>query len=88
MMNDYAFEETNSRTVEVNGEQKRRIDFNGIDPNGSSTQVDYLNISGRIFVDVMEYFQAGLDGRIPELISEKVSERLNGREEEPTENAE
>lgn len=88
MMNEYTFEETSSRTVEVNGERLRRIDYNGIDPNRMETDADYCNISGRVFVDEMAFFQAAIEGNISDLIKDKVIERITERAEEQPEDAE
>ncbi|GLO65092.1 hypothetical protein J7E18_03495 [Oceanobacillus sp. ISL-73] len=63
-------------------ERLRRIDYNGIDPNRMEPEVDYCNISGRVFVDEMAFFQAAIDGNISDLIKDKVIERLTQRAEE------
>ncbi|WP_379547593.1 hypothetical protein [Oceanobacillus sojae] len=44
-----------------------------------------MNIDGSIIVPVMDYFMAGAEGRLPELIKDKVIERLTDRAEEEEE---
>lgn len=93
-MSNYEFTESSSRNIEQDGEQVRLINFRGTEPRDDSGDRERLNIDGAIVVPMMDYFMAGAEGRLPELIKEKVLERLTAREQEneegedPTENAE
>ncbi len=84
MMSNYEFKETGSRNIERDGEQVRLVSFRGNSPIEGDDR-ERLNIDGAIVVQITDYFQAGIDGAIPELIKNKVVERLTARE---TENAE
>ncbi|GIO18168.1 hypothetical protein J18TS1_12680 [Oceanobacillus oncorhynchi subsp. incaldanensis] len=84
MMNNYEFKETGSRNIERDGEQVRLVSFRGNSPIEGDDR-ERLNIDGAIVVPMMDYFQAGMNGAIPELIKNKVVDRLTARE---TENAE
>ncbi|PAV30158.1 hypothetical protein CIL05_06740 [Virgibacillus profundi] len=71
MMEKYEFSETNSMPVEENGEQFRKVYFRGIDPARE------LDVNGHIpKVPVTEYFQAGIDGTIDDLIRTFVVDKL------------
>ncbi|WP_339236919.1 hypothetical protein [Oceanobacillus sp. FSL W7-1281] len=82
MMNNYTFTESSSRSIEKDGEQVRLINFRGTEPRDDSGDRERLNIDGAIIVPMMDYFQAGMNGDLPELIKEKVLERLTAREQE------
>lgn len=86
-MNNYTFTEQSSKTVERNGEQVRLVTFRGSEPR-EGLDNEYLNVDGRVDIQLMDYFTAGMNGEIPTLIKEKVIAQLTEREEEPTENAE
>ncbi|WP_339233783.1 hypothetical protein [Oceanobacillus sp. FSL W7-1281] len=88
MMNNYTFTESSSRSIEKDGEQVRLINFRGTEPRDDSGDRERLNIDGAIIVPMMDYFQAGMNGDLPELIKEKVLERLTAREQEENDNAE
>ncbi|MCT1904127.1 hypothetical protein [Oceanobacillus sojae] len=89
MMNNYTFTESSSRNIEKDGEQVRLINFRGTEPRDETGDRERLNIDGAIIVPMMDYFQAGISGELPQLIKEKVLERLTAREQEEqeTENA-
>lgn len=74
MMADYEFRETSSRSVEVDGEQVRVVNFRGTDQ--SSVPNEKLNVDGSFTMPLMEYFQAGVDGELPDKIREYVVARL------------
>lgn len=80
MMEDYIFEEERSQNVEVDGEVLRRVDFKGTE---QTTKVnENLSVSGRFTMPLMEYFQAGMEGRLPEVIRDKVIERISSADGE------
>jgi hypothetical protein len=80
MMANYEFTETSSRNVEVDGEQMRAVNFRGKDEE--SLPNDKLNVDGTFTMPLMEYFQAGMEGRLSEVIRNKVVERLTPEEDE------
>ncbi|WP_077603606.1 hypothetical protein [Oceanobacillus sojae] len=85
MMSNYEFKETGSRNIERDGERVRLVSFRGNSPIEGDDR-ERLNIDGAIIVPMMDYFQAGMNGELPQLIKDKVLERLTAREQE--ENAE
>lgn len=74
MMAEYEFVETSSRNVVEDGEQKRVVSFRGTDQ--SSVPNEKLNVDGSFTMPLMEYFQAGVDGELPNKIKEYVVGRL------------
>lgn len=74
MMAEYKFTETSSRNVEVDGEQVRVVNFRGTDQ--TSVPNEKLNVDGSFTMPLMDYFQAGIDGELPEVIRERVMGRL------------
>lgn len=74
MMAEYEFVETSSRNITEDGEQKRVVNFRGTDQ--SSLPNEKLNVDGSFTMPLMEYFQAGVDGELPNKIKEYVVARL------------
>ena len=74
MMAEYEFIETSSRNITEDGEQKRVVNFRGTDQ--SSLPNEKLNVDGSFTMPLMEYFQAGVDGELPDKIREYVVGRL------------
>ncbi|SFM36383.1 hypothetical protein SAMN04487943_11523 [Gracilibacillus orientalis] len=75
-MEEYVFVETSSRTVTEDGQRFRRINFRGNDPTNE------LNVDGYIpKVPEMDYFQAGLDGTLSDLIRNFVIDKLTPTEQ-------
>jgi len=74
MMADYEFRETSSRNIEQDGEQVRVVNFRGTD--GTSVPNEKLNVDGSFTMPLMEYFQAGVDGELPDKIRDYVVNRL------------
>ncbi|MFD1453216.1 hypothetical protein ACFQ5E_20920 [Oceanobacillus sojae] len=85
MMSNYEFRETSSRNIDRDGEQVRLVNFRGEELREDREDRERLNIDGSIIVPVMDYFMAGAEGRLPELIKDKVIERLTDRAEEEEE---
>jgi len=83
MMENYEFVETTSRGIVENGEQMRVVNFRGTDT--SNRNHDKLNVDGSFTMPLMDYFKAGMEGRISEVIQTRVIERLSPVEEAPTE---
>jgi len=73
-MAEYEFRETSSRSVEQDGEQVRVVNFRGTD--GTSVPNEKLNVDGSFTMPLTEYFQAGVDGELPDKIREYVVNRL------------
>ncbi|NAP01764.1 hypothetical protein FRY77_38150 [Halomonas sp. MG34] len=82
MMEDYIFVETSSRNVDVNGEQMRVVNFRGTDQ--TTIPNEKLNVDGSFMMPMMDYFTAGVEGRLSEVIRQKVVERLTPPEEGTT----
>jgi len=80
MVADYTFTETSSRNITVDGEDMRQVNYRGID--NSSIPNEKLNVDGSFVIPIVEYFTAGVEGRIPEVIKQKVVERLTNAENE------
>jgi hypothetical protein len=80
MIGDYNFNETSSRNVEVDGEQMRRVSFRG-EEQATGDVHEKLNVDGSFTMPLMDYFMAGVDGTIPEVIREKVMQKLSPNEE-------
>ncbi len=74
MMAEYEFVETSSRNVTEDGQQVRVVNFRGTDQ--SSVPNEKLNVDGSFTMPLMEYFQAGVDGELPNKIKEYVVGRL------------
>jgi len=74
MMAEYEFIETSSRNVTEDGQQLRVVSFRGTDQ--SSLPNEKLNVDGSFTMPLMEYFQAGVDGELPNKIKEYVVGRL------------
>lgn len=79
MMANYEFTETSSRNITEDGEQLRVVYFRGTDQ--SSIPNEKLNVDGSFTMPVMDYFMAGAEGRLSEVIRDKVIERLTVTEE-------
>lgn len=79
MMADYIFTETSSRSIEVDGEQMRLVNFRGTDQ--TSIPNERLNVEGSFTMPVMDYFMAGVENRLSEVIRDNVVERLTRNEE-------
>lgn len=73
-MAEYEFVETSSRNVTDDGQQLRAVSFRGTDQ--SSVANEKLNVDGSFTMPLMEYFQAGVDGELPNKIREYVVNRL------------
>ena len=74
MMAEYEFVETSSRNITEDGEQKRVVSFRGTDQ--SSVANEKLNVDGSFVMPLMDYFQAGVDGELPNKIKDYVVGRL------------
>ncbi|BAM46358.1 hypothetical protein AXY_02260 [Amphibacillus xylanus NBRC 15112] len=74
MMAEYEFVETSSRNITENGQQLRVVNFRGTDQ--SSVPNEKLNVDGSFTMPLTEYFQAGVDGELPNKIKEYVVGRL------------
>ena len=83
MMANYTFQETSSRNITENGEQFRVVQFRGYDD--SEDRNDRLDVNGVFTMPMMDYFQAGIDGNISEIIRNKVVEQLTTDEKVSTE---
>lgn len=79
-MEEYVFTETSSRNVTENNEQLRVVNFRGTDQ--TSIPNEKLNVDGSFTMPLMDYFMAGVEGRLPEVIRDKVIGRLSHGEEE------
>lgn len=79
MMEEYVFTETSSRNITIDGVQMRTVNFRGTDEE--SVPNERLNVDGTFTMPLMDYFQAGVDGRLSEVIRDKVIERLSHDEE-------
>ncbi|WP_155835445.1 hypothetical protein [Amphibacillus xylanus] len=73
-MAEYEFVETSSRNITENGQQLRVVNFRGTDQ--SSVPNEKLNVDGSFTMPLTEYFQAGVDGELPNKIKEYVVGRL------------
>ena len=74
MMEQYIFIETSSRNITENGEQLRVVNFRGTDQTSIPNQ--QLNVDGSFTMPMMDYFMAGVEGRLSEVIRNKVIGRL------------
>lgn len=81
MMEDYVFTETSSRNSEENGEQIRVVNFRGTDQ--MSIPNERLNVDGSFTMPALDYFTAGVENKLSEVIRVKVMERLTPKEETP-----
>lgn len=79
MMANYEFKETSSRNINQDGEQLRVVNYRGIDDNSIPNTV--LNVDGSFTMPVMDYFMAGAENRLSEVIRDKVIERISPQEE-------
>lgn len=76
MMEKYEFKETSSQPFEEDGEKFRKVYFRGIDPDRE------LNVDGFIpKVPLMDYFVAGMEGTLSELIRVHVVEKLTATDD-------
>lgn len=73
-MAEYEFIETSSRNITEDGQQLRVVNFRGTDQ--SSVPNEKLNVDGSFTMPLTEYFQAGVDGELPNKIKEYVVGRL------------
>lgn len=79
----YDFTENGTTPFVENGQRFRRVNFAGVDSTNE------LNIYGYIpKMPEMDYFMAGIDGRLPEVIREHVINKLTVIEGEAPDNAE
>lgn len=77
MMNEYEFQERSSTTIVEGDERFRRINFRGVDPERE------LNVDGHIpKVPESEYFEAGMEGKMNELIKDFVVKKLTNDADE------
>lgn len=74
MMANYEFTETSSRNITEDGEMLRLVNYRGKDDNTIPNTV--LNVDGSFTMPIMDYFMAGAEGRLSEVIREHVIERL------------
>lgn len=74
MMADYKFTETSSRNTTENGEQLRLVHYRGRDDQSIPGTI--LNVDGSFTMPVQDYFMAGAEGRLGEVIREKVVDRI------------
>lgn len=74
MMANYEFIETSSRNMTRDGETLRLVNYRGRDDNSIPDTV--LNVDGSFTMPVMDYFMAGAEGRLSEVIRQHVVERL------------
>lgn len=81
-MANYEFTETSSRRVEENGEYLRVVYYRGIDDQSIPNTV--LNVDGSFTMPEADYFLAGSEGKLPEVIREKVIERISVKEDGST----
>ena len=79
MMANYKFTETSSRNITQDGEQLRVVNYRGIDDNSIPNTV--LNVDGSFTMPVLDYFMAGAENRLSEVIRDKVIERISPQEE-------
>lgn len=75
MLNDYTFIESGSRSVTYEGETMRLVNFRGIDE--TSIPHEKLTVDGNFLMSVEDYFAAGVEGKLPEVIKGYVIERLS-----------
>lgn len=85
MMANYEFTETSSRNITKDGETLRLVNYRGKDNQSIPNTV--LNVDGSFTMPVMDYFIAGAEMRLGEVIREHVIERLtvDNTEEESAE---
>lgn len=83
MMANYEFTETSSSTVIEGDKRFRKIYFRGVDPEHE------LNVDGNIpKVPELDYFMAGVEGKLGELIRDFVIKKITEAPEEEQESAE
>ena len=78
MMENYEFTEMSSRNITENDVELRVVSFRGTDQ--TSIPDEQLNVSGSFKMPLMEYFMAGAEGRLSEVIKEYVVKRLTSKE--------
>ena len=83
MMEAYEFTETSSRNITEDGEQLRVVNFRGTDQ--TSIPNEKLNVDGSFTMPMMEYFTAGVEGKLSETIRVKVIGRLTPEEPDSVE---
>lgn len=74
MMEEYLFTETSSRNVTENGETVRLVMYRGQDQNRITN--NYLNVDGAFTMPLMDYFMAGMENRLSEIIKEHVLSKI------------
>ncbi len=88
MMNNYEFDcDGSTRFIEIDGEQYVLVRFTAREPREMRESQENINLNGNIALPAMEFFQAGLDGNLSDVVRDNVIDKLTAREEE-TENAE
>ncbi|WP_152658304.1 hypothetical protein [Oceanobacillus sp. CFH 90083] len=94
MMNNYEFEcDGTTRFIEVDGEQQILVRFTAREPREMRESQENINLNGNVALPAMEFFQAGLDGNLSDVVRDTVLDKLTAREddreqEEEEENAE
>ncbi|MEN2468010.1 hypothetical protein [Ornithinibacillus sp. JPR2-1] len=86
MMAKYEFSETSSRNITEDGVQVRLVNYRGKDDASIPNIV--LNVDGSFTMPVMDYFIAGAENRLSDVIRDHVLAKIAGTESEDTENAE
>lgn len=82
-MNNYQFEcDGSTRFIEVDGEQHVLVRFTAREPREMRESQENINLNGDVALPAMEYFQAGLDGKIADVVRDTVIDKLTVREEE------
>jgi hypothetical protein len=79
-MAKYVFTETSSRNITEDGEQLRVVNYRGKDDKSIPNTV--LNVDGSFTMPIADYFMAGAEGRLSEVIREHVVERITASEDE------
>lgn len=83
MMEAYEITETSSRNITEDGEQLRVVYFRGTDQ--TSIPNEKLNVDGSFTMPMMEYFMAGVEGKLAETIRVKVIGRITPEEPDSVE---
>jgi len=79
MMANYEFTETSSRNITEDGRQMRLVNYRGKDDQSIPNTV--LNVDGSFTMPIADYFMAGAEQRLTEVIREHVIDRLTVDEE-------
>ncbi|MEF3330552.1 hypothetical protein [Oceanobacillus oncorhynchi] len=83
MMNNYEFDcDGSTRFIEVDGEQYVLVRFTAREPREMRDSQENINLNGNVALLAMEYFQAGLDGKISDVVRDNVIGKLTAREQE------